>query len=108
MAHTPDVDVHEVRAAIVSHSSAVQAQGCVTQFRGRNPAQANVDRFGLHMQAVLRHAGVRVACTQEFVAPGCTVAANHIDLTTGIAERSVHHTNAPIPPAANAIAASRS
>ena len=39
------------------------------------------------MQAVLRHAGVRVARAQEFVAPGRTVAANHIDFTTGIAER---------------------
>ncbi len=36
MAHTPDVDVHEVRAAIVPHSSAMQAQGCVTQLRRRN------------------------------------------------------------------------
>src|ERR1700729_2907251 len=39
------------------------------------------------MQAVLRHAGVRVASAQEFVAPGRTVAANHIDFTTGIVER---------------------
>src|SRR6202020_3289653 len=39
------------------------------------------------MQAVLRHAGVRVASAQEFVAPGRTVAANHIDFSTGIAER---------------------
>ena len=29
VAHTPNVDVHEVRAAIVSHSSALKAQGCV-------------------------------------------------------------------------------
>ena len=36
MAHTPDVDVHEVRAAIVPYSSAMQAQGCVTQLRRRN------------------------------------------------------------------------
>jgi hypothetical protein len=54
MAHTPDVDVNEVRAAIVPHSSAMQAQGCVTQLRRRNARQANVDSFGLHMQAVLR------------------------------------------------------
>jgi hypothetical protein len=32
MAHTSYVDVHEVRAAIVPDSSAMQAQGCVTQF----------------------------------------------------------------------------
>ena len=37
MANTPDVDVHEVGAAIVPHSSAMQAQGCVTQLRRRNP-----------------------------------------------------------------------
>jgi hypothetical protein len=87
MAHTPDVDVHEVRTAIETHSAAMQAQGCVTQFRRRNPRYANVDRFGLHMQAVLRHSGVRVARAQEFIAPGRTVAANHIDFTTGIVER---------------------
>ena len=87
MAHTPNVDMHEVRAAIVAHSSAMQAHGCVTQLRGRNSGQANVDCFGLHMQAVLCHAGVRVARAQKFVAPGCTVAANHIDFTSGIAER---------------------
>src|SRR5271166_3988914 len=39
------------------------------------------------MQTVLRHAGVRAARAQKFVAPGGTVAANHVDLTTGIAER---------------------
>jgi len=87
MAHSPDIDVHKVRSAIVPHSTAMQAQGCVAQFRRRNPTQANVDRFGLHMEAVLGHAGVRVARTQEFVAPWRTVAANHIDFTTGIAER---------------------
>jgi hypothetical protein len=37
MAHTPDVHVHEVGAAIVACSSAMQAQGCVTQLRRRNP-----------------------------------------------------------------------
>ena len=31
--------------------------------------------------------GVRTTSAQEFVAPGSTVAADHIDLTTGIAER---------------------
>ena len=30
-AHTSDVDMHEVGVAIVAHSSAMQAQGCVTQ-----------------------------------------------------------------------------
>jgi hypothetical protein len=39
------------------------------------------------MQAVLRHAGVRVARAKEFVAPWRTVAANHIDFTTRTAER---------------------
>ena len=43
--------------------------------------------FGLHMQAVLCHAGVRVARAQEFVAPRRAAAANHVDFTTGIAER---------------------
>jgi hypothetical protein len=87
LADTPNVDMHEVGAAIVAHSAAMQAQGCVTQLRRRNPRQANVDRLGLHMQAVLCHAGVRAARAQEFVAPGSTVAANYIDFTTGITER---------------------
>ena len=87
VAHTSDVDMHEVGAAIIPHSSAMQAQGCVAQLGRRNSRQANVYRFGLHMQAVLRHAGVRAARAQEFVAPGRTVAANYIDFATGIAER---------------------
>jgi len=37
LAHAPDVDVHEVRTTIVTDSSAMQAQGRVTQLRGRNP-----------------------------------------------------------------------
>jgi len=37
MAHTPNIDVHEVGAAIVPHSSAMQAQGRVPQLRGWNP-----------------------------------------------------------------------
>jgi hypothetical protein len=37
VAHAADVDVHEVRAAIIPHSSAMQAQGCVTQLRRWNP-----------------------------------------------------------------------
>ena len=36
MAHTPDVHVHKVGAAIVPHSSAMQAQGRVTQLQRRN------------------------------------------------------------------------
>ena len=79
--------MYEVRAAIVPHPSAMQAQGCVTQLRGRNPRQANVDCFGLHMQAVLRHSGMRAARAQEFIAPWRAVAANHIDFTAGIGER---------------------
>ncbi len=65
----------------------MQTEGSVTQLRRRNSRQTNVDRFGLHMQAVLCHAGVRTARAQELVAPARTVAANHIDFTTGIAER---------------------
>src|ERR1700728_1964289 len=87
MAYTTDVDVHEVRTAIVPYSAAMQAHGSVTQLRRGNPGQANIDCFGLHMQAVLRHAGVRAARAQKFVAPGRTVTANDIDFTAGIAER---------------------
>ena len=39
------------------------------------------------MQTVPGHAGVWAARAQEFVAPGRTGATNHIDFTTGIAER---------------------
>jgi hypothetical protein len=65
----------------------MQAQCRVTQLRGRNSRQADVDCLSLHVQAVLRHAGMRTARAEEFVAPGRTVAANHIDFTARIAER---------------------
>ena len=38
LADTPNVDMHEVRAALVTHSSAMQAQGSVTQLRRQNPS----------------------------------------------------------------------
>ena len=31
VAHTTDVEVHEVGAPVVSHSSAMQVQGCVSK-----------------------------------------------------------------------------
>jgi hypothetical protein len=39
------------------------------------------------MQAMLRDARVRAARAKKFVAPGRTVAANHVDFTTRIAKR---------------------
>ena len=37
VADRPNIDVHEVGAAVVTHSTAMQAQGRIAQFRGRNP-----------------------------------------------------------------------
>ena len=37
LAHTPDVDVHEVRTTIVTDSSPMQAQGHIPKLRRRDP-----------------------------------------------------------------------
>jgi hypothetical protein len=86
MPYASHVDMHEVGTAIVTNSSAAQAKGGIAQLRSRNPWQANVDRFGLHVQAVESHAAMRTAGAQEFVAPGSTVSADHVDLAAGIAK----------------------
>src|SRR5208282_293684 len=66
----------------------MQAQSGTPQGCGGNSRQANINRFGLHVQAVASHAGVRAAGAEEFVAPGRAVSADHVDLSRGIMERS--------------------
>jgi len=52
LAHTPDVDVYEIRTRVVPHPSTTQLQGRIAHFRSCNPLQTNVDRFRLHVEAV--------------------------------------------------------
>ena len=87
-AHAPHIHVNEVGSAIVAHSSAMQAQRGIPKGGRRNPWQANVDRFCLHVKTVAGHARVRASRTQELVAPGRAVSADHINFTARIVERS--------------------
>jgi hypothetical protein len=86
-ADTAYVDMDEVRGLIVAHSASVQGEGCVPQPGSRKIGQANVDGFGLYVEAVLRDPRVGVERTQEFVRLGRAISADHIDLVVGLTDR---------------------
>ena len=56
----------------------MQAESRIAELGSAHARYTNIDRHGLHVQAVLRHA---VSVSAEiFIAPGCAVAAHDIDL----------------------------
>ncbi len=69
--------MNEIGSRIISHAAARESQGGVPELQGRRPGKTNIDRFGLHMQAVLGDAG-RVG-TQVFVAFRRPITANDMD-----------------------------
>src|SRR5450631_3045659 len=85
-AYTSHVHVHEVGISIVADTAALEAQRGVPHSGGDNSRQANVDGFRLHVEAVTSDPRVRAAGTQEFVAPGCAVSTDDIDLAAGMVQ----------------------
>ena len=81
---TADVDVNKIGLAIVPDPTTLERQGGGTQLGSRHARHPDVNRHALHMQAVCGHAGGVTA--KESIGPGRTVAANHIDLTPGVAD----------------------
>ena len=81
MPHATNVNVNKIRRGIVSDAAPVKRQGSIPHVRGFGSRQANIDRFRLHVQAILRDAyGMR---TKILVAPRCSIAADHLDLGIG-------------------------
>jgi hypothetical protein len=60
----------------------VKRQGGISQIACGDPGETNIDRLGLHMETVPGNAGG--VGSQEFVAPGRTVAADDGYLTIGL------------------------
>jgi hypothetical protein len=60
----------------------VKRQGGISQIECGDPGETNIDRLGLHMETVPGNAGG--VGSQEFVAPGRTVAADNGYLTIGL------------------------
>jgi hypothetical protein len=64
----------------------MKAQGNIAPCR--DPWPAKVNGFPSHLQTVTSQAGVRAACTQEFVAPGRSISTDHVDPWASIVKRS--------------------
>lgn len=88
MANSPYIDVDKVGRAIVTDSSASEAQGGVPHCGGRYPGQANVDRFRLHVKTVESDARVRAAGPQKFIGLRRSKSADYVDLAAGIVQGS--------------------
>jgi hypothetical protein len=74
----------KIGRSVIPDASAMEAEGGVAQLRGGYPGYTNIDRHGLHMEAVLGYA-VSVAA-EVFIAPWRPVAAYDIDLGIGTAQ----------------------
>jgi hypothetical protein len=74
--HASDIDVDEIGSSIIPDTAAMQAESHVAEFGSAHSRYANIDRHGLHVQAVLGHA-VTVGA-EILIAPGCTVTADNI------------------------------
>jgi hypothetical protein len=68
----------EAGAGIVTHSTAAEREGSITQRHGIDSRDANINGVSLHVQAVLRNAGG--AGAEEFIASGGAIAADDFDL----------------------------
>src|SRR5579862_4782667 len=77
-AYTADIHVNETGLRVVTHAAATQGESGVAQPRGTDSRKLDIDGFGLHVQAMLGHAGGMLA--QVLVAPGSAIAADHMDL----------------------------
>ena len=71
------INVDKFLSGIISNASAMQGKCRIPQCRRTDAGDPNVDRHGLHVQAVLRN-GWR-ARSQECVAPRSAIAANDVD-----------------------------
>ncbi len=74
----------KIGSRVIPDAAAMQAEGGIAQLGGGHTRYANIDRHGLHVEAVLGDAVTVVA--EVFVAPGRAVAAYDIDLGIGTSQ----------------------
>jgi len=83
-AHATHIDVHKIGASIVADPATTQFQSSIPHCRSRNARQPDVNRFRLHVKAMLRDTSVRASMPQKLIAPRGAVSANHIDFAANI------------------------
>ena len=77
--------MYETGSGIIPHPTSMQAESCIAKFGSGHSRDTNIDRHGLHMQAVLSYAvpvGAKI-----FVAPRSSITAHNIDLGIRTPER---------------------
>jgi hypothetical protein len=87
VADASHVDVNKVGGRVVTDAAAMQLESGVSKASSRKTGQADVDGFGLHVEAVHRDTGVSMTGAQELVGLRCAIAANHVDLAVGPVNR---------------------
>lgn len=80
-AYTAHIHMHKIGLGVVTDSSAMQLQGCISQARGFDTRNADIDCHRLHMQTVQGHTMTMSA--EKFVAPRRAIAANDINFSIG-------------------------
>lgn len=85
LADAPNIHVEEIGLRIISDAAAVQSERNLAQPGRFYSGDADVDRFGLHVQAVLCHSD-RVG-TKIIVAPGGTVTADDVNFRARMSDR---------------------
>ena len=71
----------ETGGGVIPHSTAVKSQCCIAKLGRSHSWHANIDRHGLHMEAVPRY--TVPADPQILIRLWCAVAADHVDLRIG-------------------------
>src|SRR5215472_5689997 len=85
--NTSDVYMHEIRRCVVSNATAAHRERRITNFSRGYSRYANIDRHGLHVQAMQGHA-VPVS-PQVFVRSRSSVSTD--DLNFAIRASQAHH-----------------
>ena len=85
MTDPADVDVDEIRAGIVADAAARQRQGKVSEAGCAYARQPDVDRLGLHVEAVA--SDPNGMGPQKLVARRRAIAADDLNFSTGVSHR---------------------
>ena len=83
-----NVNVDEIGLTVVAHPPPMQFKSGIAQLGCRHTRQPDINRFRLHVQAVLGDSGVRAARPQKLVRAGSAISADDIDLGRGTTEGS--------------------
>ncbi len=77
--HRPHIHMHKLVHRIVPNPTGMQAQRGISQSRRSHAGNANIDRLGQHVLAVLSHAARSPSLPQKRIAPRRPVPTDNID-----------------------------